>query len=205
MDHVRTGFRWILEFSFVYNLFQDLLGAKVARTRYVKEFIRPFDGAKILDIGCGTSAILDYLPENVQYFGFDFNAKYIAYAKKKYGNRGNFMCVRVNESCIEDRNFDIVLANAILHHLDDCEAERLIATAFSHLKKGGYLVTFDGVYIPNQSPIAKFIISLDRGQCVRTVEGYSELAKKCFSTVDTTVLTNLYRVPYTVLIMRCMK
>ena len=101
--------------------------------------------------------------------------------------------------------FDIVLARAILHHLSDKEAAALFGTARRHLRKGGVLVTYDPVYVPDQSPIARYIISRDRGQHVRTPEEYAGLAAEEFSSIEANVVRGLSKLPYTHFIMQCVK
>jgi len=65
----------ILSEPAVYDALQNLLGAKKSRRIFVKDYLRPQIGDKILDIGCGTARILDELPK-VEYYGFDANPKY---------------------------------------------------------------------------------------------------------------------------------
>ncbi len=205
MDHITTGIRRILEYSPIYTLFQNLVGAHSARKRYVEEFIRPLPGTKILDIGCGPGSMVDYLPKSVEYVGFDLNPKYIASAKKKYKERGEFFCSSVSDAPVHQcaGKFDIAIATGILHHLDDDEAAQLFQIAHAHLETGGMLVSIDPVLIPNQPRIAKYLISKDRGQRVRKPEEYTRLAKKRFRSIETFILTNMLRVPYTHFVMRC--
>ena len=63
----------ILNLPFFYDLFQNIVGAPRVKKRIVDEFICPFPGAKILDVGCGTGSIRDYLPKDVSYIGVDIN------------------------------------------------------------------------------------------------------------------------------------
>ena len=206
VDHVRTGLRKILELSSVFAVFQNLVGGHRARSRLVTEFINPSSDAKILDIGCGVGAILNYLPGSVQYVGYDLNPRYITSAQKKYKDRGQFFCARVTDAAHKHiGEFDIVLAIAILHHLNDQEARHLIKSAHQQLKSGGILFTIDGIFVANQNVIARYLISKDRGQHVRSPEGYMNLTKHVFSQVEGTILTDLLRVPYTHYVMRCTK
>ena len=185
-----------------------MVGAHSARERLVKEFVQPFPGAKILDIGCGPGVILDYLPKAIEYTGYDLNPKYIAYAQKKYAGRAQFFCANINKSSeflLHAGQFDIVLAIGILHHLNDSEANQLFEIAYHHIKGSGALITFDCVYVPNQSKIAKYVISKDRGQYVRTPEEYLKLATKKFSCSETIILSDMLRIPYNHFIMRLTK
>ena len=79
----------ILKFSRIYQLFQKAVGGNNFRKVLADEYIRPHSRMRILDIGCGTAEILDFMPE-VDYYGFDLSEDYIAFARKYYGNRGHF-------------------------------------------------------------------------------------------------------------------
>ena len=75
----------------LYHLFKSLLRGQKVRQDYVEYYIRVKPGDKVLDIGCGIGDILDVLPD-VDYYGFDMSAEYIASAKEKYNDRGTFLC-----------------------------------------------------------------------------------------------------------------
>lgn len=205
MSHRSTGIYRIFESAFVYERFQRLLGSDASRRRYVRELLRPSPGARILDIGCGPGTILDYLPEDADYAGYDLNPGYIEEARRRYPGRGRFFCARVEDAPDEPGGFDLVLATAILHHLDDPEAGRLVASAWRHLRPGGSLVTIDPVRHPGQSPVARLLVALDRGRRVRTPEGYRGLVAERFPSVETTLLTDLLPIPYSHFLMRASK
>lgn len=197
----------ILEIPALYNKLQKMLDVKNSRLRYVEEFIMPKSNSKILDIGCGTGAILDYLPANVQYTGYDVNPAYIEAAKNKYGERAEFFCDRigVNHAPSLMRRYDIVLATGLIHHLNDEEARHLLQAAYEYLTPQGTFISLDGVYLKNQSFLAKLILSLDRGEFVRTTEQYEALSKSIFNEVKLSILDNLLPIPYDHIIMTCKK
>jgi len=115
--------RIFLRFPRIYNLFSRTAGGN-ARAVYVKKYIRPKEGDKILDIGCGTADILLHLP-SVEYVGLDLNEAYINYAKKRFGHKGIFLATKVDRKTINEfslHDLDIVLATGLLHHLNDDEA-----------------------------------------------------------------------------------
>ncbi|EUC14715.1 Methyltransferase type 12 [Burkholderia sp. BT03] len=202
MSQVTTGIRSILSSAGAYNLVQTLMGAHKGRTYFANTHIRANAGARVLDIGCGTSEILGYLPK-VDYVGVDISPDYIAAAKSKYGNRGVFHSKLLTESEVDAmQRFDIVLAIGLLHHMDDDAACNFIALARRALAPGGRLVTIDGCFVKGQNPIARFIISRDRGQNIRTPEGYASLASSNFTSINTT-LRHVPWIPYTHWIMEC--
>jgi cyclopropane fatty-acyl-phospholipid synthase-like methyltransferase len=101
--------------------------------------------------------------------------------------------------------FDIVLAIGVVHHLDDSHASNLFSLASRALVPGGRLLTLDGVYTDDQSVFVKRMLNNDRGKYVRTEPANKALATQMFSSVSTSVRHDLFRIPYTVLIMECTK
>lgn len=189
-----------------YDVVQRALISRKAWEKYVWGYVKPQPGARILDIGCGTATVLKYLPSSVEYVGFDKNEQYIAYAQRLYGHRGRLVCQSVSEAVIDnEQSYDIVLANSIIHHLGDDEAKQMVELARKALVPNGVLLTWDNVLVPGQHWLAKSLITRDRGACVRTSEGYLSLARPCFSSIQSEVLHDYLRIPYTVFVMRCVK
>jgi len=196
--------RIFLRYPRIYNLFSRTAGGN-ARAVYVKKYIRPKEGDKILDIGCGTADILLHLP-SVEYVGLDLNEAYINYAKKRFGHKGIFLATKVDGKTINEfslHDLDIVLATGLLHHLNDDEASRLFELASSALKPSGRLITLDGCYVKGQSWLARLILSKDRGKYVRTQDEYLSFASRFFEDVQVSIHHDLIRIPYTHIIMEC--
>ncbi|MBF0225757.1 MAG: class I SAM-dependent methyltransferase [Desulfobacterales bacterium] len=202
---LKKDIRVILSVPFIYDLFQSLVGAKRIRKKFVKKYVQPKQFDCILDIGCGTAEIINYLPK-VEYYGFDTDKFYIESAKKKFGVCANFHCSNIDNECLESMpQFDIVIAMGVLHHLDDKTAINLFKTAEKALKAGGRLITLDPCYSNNQSKIAKYIISNDRGKFVRNRFGYEKLARAIFPLVSINIRNDLLFIPYTHIILECRK
>ncbi len=194
----------ILRFPRVYVLFSTIISGNVFSV-YVKKYVRPKKGDKILDIGCGTAEILSYLPE-VEYVGMDINRDYIDYAKKRFGNKGQFLNQKVKKGLADELSlvgFDHVLAKGVLHHLNDDQAIQLFELSSMVLKQGGRLITFDGCYVQGQSWLTRLILSKDRGKYVRTKHEYLGLASKSFKNIQFSIHNDLIRIPYTHIIMEC--
>jgi len=186
-----------------YRIFLRIVGGDFQR-KYVAEYVKPAPGEKILDIGCGPGDMLASLPA-VDYTGFDISSEYIEAARKRFGNKGRFLCSDVGMAEIERERggFKLVLATGVLHHLDNERAAKLFELAREALGPDGRLITYDGCYVPEQSKAARWVLSKDRGKFVRTREEYMRLASVSFSRIEPHVRHDLLRIPYTHLIMRC--
>src|SRR2546430_8520014 len=68
-SHRARGLHGILERPAIYDWVMRALGGAAARRRFVDEFLKPHPDAKLLDVGCGTAALLDHLPPAVVYVG----------------------------------------------------------------------------------------------------------------------------------------
>jgi 2-polyprenyl-3-methyl-5-hydroxy-6-metoxy-1,4-benzoquinol methylase len=149
------------------------MGAEQGRVRVVREYIRPAPGMRILDLGCGTAEILGALPPDVMYVGYDMSPEYIEAAEKRFGGRGIFHCRPLEQAEVATiEHFDLVMGLGVLHHLDDPSARNFMRIAMSALRPGGRVFTLDPCFTREQNPIARFLVSKDRGQNVRDPAGY---------------------------------
>lgn len=204
MSQTTNGIRKILSSPWVYEIFQGIMGAKTGRKFFVDKFVKPFDDANLLDIGCGPGDILEYLP-SISYWGFDISDSYISRAKTKWGHKGNFICKELSSNDLKTLpKFDIVIAVGVLHHMDNTTAQNVANLAWEALKPGGRFVTIDPCYKDNQNYIARFIISRDRGLGVRTQSGYESLVSSVFFKVRSEVHDKSW-IPYTHCYMVCTK
>jgi len=196
--------RSVLAIPAAYNLWWKMVGGEAWAKVLVAEYVQPAADARILEIGCGPGTIAGYLP-NTEYVGFDISSKYIEMARKRFP-RAQFFCERVSEfSLANQHSFDTVLALGIVHHLDDLEAAQLFQIAYDALKPGGKLVTFDGVWTDDQSPTARWLLARDRGEHVRSEPEYVRIASQAFTHVRPTVRHDLLRIPYSHLILECVR
>ena len=206
MAQITSGLRAIFSSPHIYDLAQDVVGAGRSRAILVREHLRFQGGQKLLDIGCGTSSILAHLPRDVAYVGVDLSESYIESAKRRFGSRGEFHCVDIAQASPGNfGGFDRVLANGLLHHLDDDEVRTMLRVALLALNEGGLLVTIDPCFDAAQSRLARITIEHDRGRNVRTALAYEALAKDVFPDVTTRVRSDMLRIPYTHTILECQR
>lgn len=203
MAQITNGIRAVLSSPVIYDFVQNIMGAHKVRQQLVHEFIRPETGFRILDLGCGTAEILRYIPNTVEYWGYDISPDYIAAAKAEFGSRGHFQCGLLNEADLNNLpKFDCVLALGLLHHLDDEVAKAFFSLAKQVLNPAGRVVTIDPCLATGQNPIARFLILRDRGQNVRNAQEYASLAQGAFENVEGSLRHRAW-IPYTHCIMEC--
>lgn len=206
MSQITSGIRSILSHPRIYDAFLSVIGSHGLRRRVVRDYFDCSPGTRILDFGCGTANILRHLPNDIEYFGIDLSQEYIDKARELWGNRGRFECVSVSDVTPEALGlFDRVLGWGLLHHLEDAEAEHFFKLANAVLHPGGMVITIDPCYVENQNPIARYMISRDRGQNVRYPQEYRALARHSFASATSTIVENGLRMPYNHHVLRCSK
>jgi ubiquinone/menaquinone biosynthesis C-methylase UbiE len=205
MGQIEYGLYSILRRPAWFNAVQSMFVGRDTRSILVKDYVKPAPGDRLLDIGCGTGEMLPHLG-HVAYTGVDPEANYIEAARSRHGTSATFIQAGVQD--VPDSingTIDVAIAIGVLHHLDDETARVLFATASRTLKPGGRLVTSDPVLRPQQNPIARMIIRLDRGQSTRSQEGYVDLARSSFRRIKAELRSGLLRVPSDHCILVCEK
>jgi SAM-dependent methyltransferase len=185
----------------LYIALQKGIGADRIRYRCLDEAeLKP--GDRVLDVGCGPAYYFDWLPE-VEYVGFDTSERYVAYARRRYGERGDFRCeILTAEHLSKLGQFDAVLLLGLLHHLDDADSASLLDLSAKALAPGGRVVSCDTTVHEGQRRVSRWMSENDRGGYVRRPESYDSLARARFGELETHLLDDLTRVPTSIYMMR---
>ena len=165
-------------------------------------------GERVVDIGCGPGVTLEYLPNDVEYSGFDISENYIRTARQKFPGK-TFLVGTAQDFIDNDPSrlnaADLIICNGLLHHLNDDEAIDVLQLARSMLKPGGRLVCLEAVYLVRQTWISKWIISKDRGRYIRSEREWKDLTSRVFNSYSTNIVTGLIRIPYVHIIIECFR
>ncbi len=193
--------RAVLHHPAVYEFFQWGVGNSRCRERVINSYLEPSDGMRVLDIGCGPGSLIDHLPD-VAYVGCDTSEPYIEQARARYGDRAVFHLGPLEDQELEPASFDRIVMMGVLHHLADDTAASILSTAADLLKADGRFVALEPCFFDRMNPIARALISRDRGEHVRNEAGYAALCADWFK-VETFAEDNLLRIPYAHLVLQC--
>lgn len=138
----------------------------------------------VVDVGCGTGDALNYLREFQAYYGFDTDARAVAYARRRFGHRPGvqFFARTLTAKDLDELKANRVMLAGLLHHLADADAVALLRACGSapSVKR---IATQDVVYLPD-ARLSNLLARFDRGTHVRDVEGYERLAREAGLRID---------------------
>lgn len=197
----------LLKFSFIFNLYQHLVGTngylKMYADKFINSNIQDNTVVSLLDIGCGSGNMIPFLNKNINYTGIDYEQDYINYAVKKYPNC-KFLCNSVTDNIKLDEKFDFVVAEAILTNLDDSKAECLLNIIKNYAKDNCRIIISDTNYGKNPTKFEQFLYDNEVGKSMRTKEQLTALISKHFKINNITEVDRAYKlIPYKKIIFEC--
>jgi len=206
---ITSGLRRILKAPWAFGLYQWLVGDRCAKKWLARNVWNIRDGQTIVDAGCGLGSLISHLPKAVDYFGFDISEPCIRTAQSTFPDRGEFICGDAARFIEEKRELegavDTVLTHGVLHHLDDEAALELLQIAHRLLTPGGRYISFEPTFLRHQEWFSQWIIRMDRGQNVRHERQWQRLVGSVFTDCETSIITGLYRIPFTFIIIEAKK
>src|SRR3990167_6482848 len=170
----------ILGNSYIWYYSRILLDFIIGSYRKRKSIIKKRvikKGDSVLDVGCGTGEYYD-LTEG-EFYGIDFDKKYIDFANKKFKNRRDnikFEEKDLNDLNPRDKKYDVGLLIDLTHHISNSELAELLKKLNSLTKK--CIVICDPVKQTSSNLIGRFLTSQDRGEYMRSKENLVNIVKK---------------------------
>lgn len=192
---VVTAMKALLDKPALFDAYQAAVGANRAKQEFVANWVRPQSGDRVLDIGCGTGAVVPFLPDDVEITGIDIHPPYIEAARARFGSRGRFVLGDAADPESQlPHDFDVAYAFGVFHHLPDDAARRLVQGALEHLRPGGRFVSIDPTLVEGQGWLSRFIVTSDRGEYIRTPAQLAGLLAEHDPVTE--VRTDLLRIPF---------
>lgn len=194
MSEINTGFRSVLKYGWIYRLSQSFFGEKISKQYIIDDYLTNLTADTVLlDMGCGAGNFAYFVPEYINYIGFDPNKNYIESACQRFSAYSNFKFYAgtantqaVNDQ-IADASIDYALIHGVLHHLSDGEIIEMYRLAERVLKPGGKMVILEPVWIESQSLVNKWVMRLDRG---KNIKQQSEWLAMAHENADSWAITH---------------
>jgi ubiquinone/menaquinone biosynthesis C-methylase UbiE len=102
-------------------------------------------GKKVLEIGCGSGAVLYALNEivKIESYGIDYSESLIEVAKVAIPE-GNFVAQEADKPCFSETSFDMIFSNGVFFYFPDQEyVKRVIINWTNQISTGGQFVLLD--------------------------------------------------------------
>lgn len=135
---------------------------------------------RVLDVGCGPGTNARHFLE-MDYLGVDMNPDYVAWARRRYGDRFAVADVTRTET-IPGAEFDCILVNSLFHHVDDAGTRRILAHLATLLTPDGHVHILDLV-MPERPSVARLLARWDRGDYPRPLEAWRAMFSEAFEPV----------------------
>ncbi|MGE4233468.1 MAG: class I SAM-dependent methyltransferase [Bacteriovoracia bacterium] len=115
------------------------------------KFLNIKPGQKILDAGCGSGIVTDYLAQqasDIQVTGWDFSLARIESAKQRYSSRSNIEfqqmdLLHLDKEVAKNSRFDLIVCRYVIHHFSQKNAKKVIKNIISLLNPGGTLFSIN--------------------------------------------------------------
>ncbi len=135
---------------------------------------------RVLDVGCGPGTNTAHFSQS-DYLGVDLNQRYVDGARRKHGR--DFVAADVRSyRCGAGEQFDFILANSFLHHLNTADVVGILSHLRSLLTEDGHFHTLELV-MPQERCVARLLARWDRGDFARPGEEWRTIFTGIFEPV----------------------
>lgn len=169
-----TGIRKMLSLGIMYKTVQFVFSEKNSKKYILDNIVKPAgEGCRLLDIGCGPGNLIEFMPRDVDYIGFDVNPNYIDTAQAANADRPktDFVLAQTSEMFgndnLPDNSVDVAIVHGVFHHVNDEIASEMLDLAAKKLKRGGVLLTLEPLWYEGQSGFRQWVMSKDRGKNIK--------------------------------------
>lgn len=159
-----------LDHPLVYRLWQGPFAAQ--KLVPLRRRLGPGPYGRVLDVGCGPGTNTATFRGD-GYLGIDLNPHYIARARRAFGPRFEVADATTFRGA-PGTEYDLVLINSFLHHLDDAQVAAVLDHVRTLLAPQGTIQILELVR-PPAGLFTRMFAELDRGKFARPVEAWREL------------------------------
>ena len=160
---------------------------------HISEF-KTLQNISILDWGCGTGRVLRHLPKiagnSNQYFGCDYNAKYVKWSSENLENIDFKLNKVVPPLNYENKKFDVVYGISIFTHLSLEQHYKWFEELYRVLKPDGILFITTHGNVHSFKLIEKELVKYNLGELI--VHDFKKEGNRLFSSYQpSSFMTNI--------------
>ena len=182
----------------IFNKIRNMLiGGKHKFNIEAYSAINPSLNETILELGCGTGELSEFVILNSDYLGLDNSQRFLNKARLKYPNK-NFINMDVKDILSLQKEFNKTIIVNFLHHFEDREVISILNNVKSITKNK--VIIIDAIRPINK--ISNLLVRLDRGDYIRTAEDQLNLIGLIFKIEHTKLFKSGL---YTFLVLICSK
>ncbi|HMK46972.1 MAG TPA: class I SAM-dependent methyltransferase [Methanocella sp.] len=151
----------------LYSAGIGMMHGQALRKRY--RHIASLAGERVLDVGCGTALLADYLSEEDSYLGIDLNEDFLRHAKRRGRN------VLKQDALAFDRfsEFDVCVIMDLLHHLNPRHGEFLERVLRDVRKR---VIICEPFEVPGRHPLTKNLVRIADADGINRPEEWMDKA-----------------------------
>ncbi len=167
----------LINFIMENPVFYRFLSSRVDRVKLeaIKRIRESFSGLRVLDLGCGPGNSVKIFLDS-DYTGIDINPQYIRRARRSYPGL-KFITADLTEFELDDE-FDVILINSFLHHLNIPPAEKILRRSATSLSAEGKIILQEPIRPWPDQLWQRMIMRLDRGDYFRSLTDWRRLTDK---------------------------
>ena len=111
------------------------------KTQQIDQYCKPEPVDFVVDIGCGSGVIAEYLARHARYvIGIDSNVRAIEFARDKFPRANlEYRHALIEDVDFEDGTIDRIYSLEVIEHIYFHQAERLLQKAHQILKTSGHI------------------------------------------------------------------
>jgi SAM-dependent methyltransferase len=171
----------------LYDLVQWVAGAAKVRAQLIP-LLTGAENRSVLDVGAGTGALRNFLPENRRYIWMDNDTQKL---RGFLARRGDWAVLgSALRLPLAPASVDQALCVAVAHHLNDAELRQALDEIARVVKHN--LVFLDPVDCPSR-PLSRLLWSVDRGSHPRSPEVLRKFLEERYVLEQARVFTVLHR------------
>jgi len=189
LDGIRRFADRLAEHPLSFHWLRKLPEANFRATKQRIAAVRDVLGTpRVLDVGCGTGEY-STLFDPAGYVGVDVHPGYLALASRRNPHH-RYLCGDARVWPGVGTDFNLVLVNGVLHHLDDESAHAFLRAALGHLAPDGRLLVIEDVQLPDASLPTRLIHQLDYGEHIRDAAHWQKLVAEVASIARSETYTS---------------